>query len=468
MTARSLRSRLFLMIVPPLIGIAAVAAIVRYQMAEQTSRTLYDETLLAVALTISRDVVLSEGDVLAEELLAALTQALGDPIYYRVVGPDGRFVTGYSDLPPTPSDVKVEGGIPRFFDSTYHGEPVRVVKLREFISEPQFGGWVSVEVWQTTIQRRALSMRLALEAGVLMAIIIATAATIVWFGINRGLRPLLDLRDAVALRSTDDLRPIRRAVPREVEGLVATMNSLFGQLSAAFAERERFIADAAHQLRNPIAAIKAQAESAISARNEGELRRRTLDIAAAANRTGRLTQQLLSMEKIRGRTRHDANCVDLVAIAAEVLRRQGPEALRRGAELSFDAPSTPLTVMGDPVLFAEAMDNLIDNALRYGCHPGGSIAVSLRAEQGRVVVAVEDSGPGVPEADRARMFERFYRGVEDGSDGCGLGLAITRETIERFGGSISVEDARPGARFVLNLPAAKPIHQTDGADRVIA
>ncbi|MGB5559990.1 MAG: sensor histidine kinase N-terminal domain-containing protein, partial [Paracoccaceae bacterium] len=154
----SLRSRLFFLIILPLILVASIAAVARYVMAERMSERLYDNTLLTVALTISRDVVLSEGDVLTEQLLDALTNALGDPVYYRIEGPEGRFVTGYSDAPPLPDAAEVEPGIPFFYDAVSLGDPVRVVTLREFIAEPQFGGWVTVDVWQTVNQRDALSL----------------------------------------------------------------------------------------------------------------------------------------------------------------------------------------------------------------------------------------------------------------------------------------------------------------------
>lgn len=282
LTRLSLRGRLFLLLMLPLIAMAALASVVRYQMANQLSRELYDNTLLAVALTISRDVVLSEGDVLTETLLDELTTALGDPVYYRITGPGGSFVTGYSDPPDLPGDQTTPGGEPVFFDSLSLGKPVRAVVLREFISEPQFGGWVTVEVWQTTTQRQALSRRLVLQSILLLGSIIVTAALVLGFGIQLGLKPLLDLREAIGQRSADDLRPIQRWVPQELRPLVATTNSLFARLTQAFELRDRFISDAAHQMRNPVAAIQSQAEAAMSAPTEADLRHRVAGLAESA------------------------------------------------------------------------------------------------------------------------------------------------------------------------------------------
>jgi two-component system, OmpR family, sensor histidine kinase TctE len=452
---RSLRVRLFVLIVLPLIAVAGFSAVARYIMAERTSQELYDNTLLAVALTISRDVVLSEGDVLSEELLEALTHTLGDAVYYRVEGPDGRFVTGYSDAPALSALEQILGGVPTFFDAEYFGDPVRVVVLREYISEPQFGGWVTVQVWQTVRQRDALSLHLAAQAVGLMTIVIAAAGAFVWFGINYGLKPLLDLRTAVESRSPDDLGPIRRPMPREVRSLVAAMNGLFGRLSDAFAARDVFIANAAHQLRNPIAAIRAQAEAAEAAPEGADLRARVADVAEAARRTSRLTQQLLSLEKARGTPEVlGAQTIDLAKLVAEILRVKAPVALRRGVEVSLELEGDPRPLAGDPLLIGEALENLLDNALRYGCDQGGAIRVLVAFEDRLIRLAVEDDGPGVPADQRERVFERFQRGVEDGIDGCGLGLAIVREIAERHGGTAKLMEAPTGARFEMVFPCA--------------
>lgn len=460
----SLRSRLFVLIILPLIAVAAVAAVARYVMAERTSQSLYDDTLLAVALTISRDVVLSEGDLLTEQLLDALTQALGDPVYYRIEGPEGRFVTGYSDAPALPEGAEVPSGIPFFYDAESLGEPVRVVTLREFIAEPQFGGWVTVDVWQTVNQRNALSLGLLMQSIVLMTIVVASAALLVWFGINLGLRPLLDLRDAVAQRSPDDLGPIRRAVPKEVRSLVGAMNALFGRLSEAFAVRDAFISDAAHQLRNPIAAIQAQAEAATTAPNEQALRSRVFELAETARRTGRLTQQLLSMEKARGRAASNRwQPMDIRALAEDIVKRFAEQEMRRNLSVSFQVNGAEAPVTGDPVMLSEAIENLLDNASRYGCPDGGDVALELDFGESEVALRVVDSGPGIPQDQRERVFDRFFRISDDAWGGCGLGLAIVRQVAEAHGGSARVADTTSGAAVELRIPVARSANAADQA-----
>ena len=434
----------------------------RYVMAERMSERLYDNTLLAVALTISRDVVLSEGDVLTEQLLDALTNALGDPVYYRIEGPEGRFVTGYSNAPPLPDAAEVESGIPFFYNAISLGEPVRVVTLREFIAEPQFGGWVTVDVWQTVTQRDALSLELLAQSIVLMTVVVVAAGLLVWFGINLGLRPLLQLREAVALRSPDDLGPIRRAVPKEVRSLVGAMNSLFVRLSDAFALRDAFISDAAHQLRNPIAAIQAQAEAATTAPSEAELRIRVADLAETARRTGRLTQQLLSMEKARGRDpTGNWHAVDLRELAEDLARRFAEREMRRGVSVSFTVSGNEHPVSVDPLMLSEAIENLLDNAGRYGCPNGGEVGLELNFNDMDVVICVTDSGHGIPENLRDRVFDRFFRISDDASGGCGLGLAIVRKVAEAHGGSAGVAVRNCGTSIEIRIPADGKRTQAD-------
>jgi two-component system sensor histidine kinase TctE len=449
----SLRGRLFLLLILPLIVVAAAASFARYQAANRLSQELYDNTLLAVALTISRDVVISEGDILTEQLLEDLTAALGDPVYYRITGPGGSFVTGYSDPPSLPDRVVVEGGEPVFFDSTSLGQPVRAVVLREFISEPQFGGWVTVEVWQTISQRHALSRELVTQSVMLLGSIIVTAALILWFGIQVGLKPLLDLRDAIGQRSPDDLRPIRRWVPPELRPLVQTTNSLFERLAQAFALRDGFISDAAHQMRNPVAAMQSQAEAAVSAPTEGDLRARVAGLAETARMTGRLTSQLLSLERVRGRSlKALVQTVDLAALVRDRVRAFAETQLRQGVDVTFRVTGTERPVECDPVLIEEMLANLLDNAAKYGLRPGGRLDVLLAFEPGSVSLQLADDGPGIPPAMSERVFDRFFRLDEDQSRGCGLGLAIVADVAAAHGGTATCETASRGAAFSVRLP----------------
>jgi two-component system, OmpR family, sensor histidine kinase TctE len=449
----SLRARLFLLLIIPLCLVSAAAAVARYVAAEQLSQRLYDDTLLVVALTISRDVVLSEGDILTESLLDELTHALGDPVFYRITGPEGSFVTGYSDPPKLPENADLTAAKPYFFDSVSLGRPVRAVALREFISEPQFGGWVTVEVWQNVTQRAGLSKQLLGQSLMLLSTLVATAALILWFGIQLGLKPLLDLREAISLRSAKDLQPIRRWVPPELRPLVNTTNSLFRRLADAFSIRDAFISDAAHQIRNPIAAIQSQAEAALTASSEPLLRQRIAEVAASARAAGRLTNQLLSMERVRGRSlRSHFQPSDLVEIISNRVRRFAEGQLRRDVAVSFAVNGTAKPVTCDAIMIEELLVNLLDNAAAYGLQPGGTLEVTLTYGEDAVELCLQDDGPGIAAAHINRVFDRFFRIAPGHDSGCGLGLAIVADVAAAHGGTASCSSAEHGACFIVRLP----------------
>lgn len=452
MTRLSLRARLFLLLMAPLFFVAIAVAFARFLVAERMSEELYDNTLLVVALTISRDVVLSEGDVLTEELLDELTNALGDPVYYRVTGPGGSFVTGYSDPPQLPDTAKSISGTPVFYDSVSVGRPVRAVVLREFISEPQFGGWVTVEVWQNVSQRAALSRRLVTQSLMLLGSILLTASLILWFGIQLGLKPVFDLREAIGARTPDDLRPIRRWVPPELRPLVDATNSLFERLARAISLRDAFISDAAHQVRNPIAAIQSQAEAAMTAPSEAQLRERIADVAASARATGRLTNQLLSIERVRGRTlRALSEDTDLVALISGLTRAFAESQLKRSVNVALEVQGTPRSVRADPVMIEELLGNLFDNAAKYGLRAGGELTVVLAFSESDVVLSIRDDGPGIPPDLQERVFDRFFRSDLDQTRGCGLGLSIVADVAMAHGGSAVCVDTPKGAEFRVRL-----------------
>ena len=441
------------MIVAPLVLVAVVSSVVLHWLARDMSRELYDDTLRVAAHAIARESVLTQGNVLPETLLGSLIGAMGGPIYYQVVASGGLFVAGYSDPPPLPEGRDVLAG-PVFYDATYRGAPVRVVALREHIFEPELGGWTTVRVWQPVTRRQELSLILLVQSVAVLALMVAAAAILVWYGIDRGLAPLMRLRDAVALRTTNDLRPIQREVPPEAAPLVATINTLFTRLSAELDRRNAFISNAAHQLRNPVAAIQAQAESALLAQTDADRIERLDDLRLAARRLSRMSQQLLRLEATAAKRGDDADAaaVDLGRITADVARRHVPRALRRSVEITLDDPGVPLPVRINGVLLEEAIDNLIDNAMRYGCPPHTELSLRLTREDGCGVLRVIDQGPGIPPEMAQTAFERFTRLSSADDGGSGLGLSIVRAVIGNAGGRVEIEPSAIGCVMRVSLP----------------
>lgn len=279
---------------------------------------------------------------------------------------------------------------------------------------------------------------------------LSAVAVIIWFGVNLGLRPLLDLENAIAVRSSDDLSQIRRPVPREVLGIVRTLNALFSQVGEAIRTRDIFISDAAHQLRNPVAGMLALAEAAEAAASDDVRQDRLRDLKASAQRTARLTTQMLALERAKGLKHGDRfERLDLNALATEVASRNADRVLGRGHALEYHGPEDPVMVRGDPVMLEEALENLIDNALRHGPPALSAIEITLRVEDALAILSVRDDGVGFPDGGADRGFERFGSG--ETSDGYGLGLAIVAEVAATHGAELIVGASTPGAVITITL-----------------
>ena len=264
----SLRQRLFVLILAPLILMAIVLGYWRFTVAQKTAEELYDRSLLSAALAISRAVAISGGDALLPSTSDLIHDATGGAVFYHATGPGGIYVTGYAYPPPNTTPQSADINKPFFFEADYRGEPVQVLQIVERITIDGLTGNAIVTVWQRRSDRSRFASQLALRAVGLMGGLLLTLALVVWFGVARGLRPLLDLQQAIALRSPDDLSQIRRPVPNEVQGIVETLNHLLGKVQDSINAHQVFISNAAHQLRNPAAAVQSLAESARDASTE--------------------------------------------------------------------------------------------------------------------------------------------------------------------------------------------------------
>jgi two-component system sensor histidine kinase TctE len=304
---------------------------------------------------------------------------------------------------------------------------------------------------ETMVKRNALVREILLGMLLPELLLIVVSISVVWFGVRSGLSPLTVLRRELSERTPADLRPVRVAVPQEVESVVGGINELLARLEQALGAQRNFVADAAHQLRTPIAALRAQIEAAV-AEGPREPSPALVGVMAAALRLSRLVDQML----VLARAGPDSSLVtdrvslpDLAEAAAEVWL---PRAIARNVDLGFEL--APAVVSGNALLLEELLANLLDNALRH-VPEAGSVTVACGQEDGSAWLSVEDSGPGIPQSERERVFERFYQPPGSGG-GNGLGLAIVREIARQHGGSVSASRSQRlgGARLRACFPAA--------------
>jgi two-component system sensor histidine kinase TctE len=269
------------------------------------------------------------------------------------------------------------------------------------------------------------------------------ATAVVWFGISRGLQPLQRLRDAVSDRSHLDLSPIdTHDVPGEVRPLVDEVNELLARLEKTFDFQNRFVADAAHQLKTPVSGLKAQIELALRETDPERLRHSLGQLYLSADRLSHLVRQLLSLARNEPGALETVQLrpLDLHAFALEVSMDWVPIAIKHNIDLGFEGPEEPLMIDADRDRLRELINNLVDNAIRYSQESGRVTVRTGRTPDGQCKLAISDDGPSIPVEERARIFERFHRLLGTPADGSGLGLAIVSEIATLHGARIDLEE----------------------------
>ncbi len=385
----------------------------------------------------------------ALEMLSSTAQ---DRVFYRVTGPNETFVTGYSDLPVLELAPGAVADRPVFYDAAYRGDRVRMAVLPRRVSEAGVNGMYLVQVAQTRGERDRLTRELVIGSATRFLLLLAAVALVGWFAISRGLAPLARLETAIRARSRADLSPLRQEVPNEVRHLVGAINQLLGRLGANVDTMQRFIADASHQLRTPLAALKTQTELALREDDPQAMRGALTRVHTNTRRTSRLANQLLSLARVAngGEAAPVTEPVDLAAIGRRVAADRVGDAVQRGIDLGFECTAARATLHGDPTLVEELVRNLVDNALRY-CPAGAHVTVRVQDAAGALVLDVEDDGPGIPADERSRVLERFYRVPGAPTEGCGLGLAIVREVAESHGGAVVLGEGPGGAGLNVRI-----------------
>ncbi|MDO9167193.1 MAG: ATP-binding protein [Rhodoferax sp.] len=277
----------------------------------------------------------------------------------------------------------------------------------------------------------------------------------VWLSVRYGLRPLQQLAARIARRDANDLNPVDfEARHRELKPLVNALDAMLVQLRQNAARERAFVQDAAHELRTPMAVIAAQAHALSGARNSQDRENAQAHLEHAIARASHLTQQLLELASLDDAQRAAPKWIDAAQLVRQIIAQAAPNAFARGIDMALEAPDTLMTWIDVPA-FQSILENLLNNALRY-VHDGGQVAVALNGNGGGLALSVEDDGPGIADAERPLVFERFYRGAGHQAPGSGLGLAIVRQAALRLGGSVAISGGLQGrgVGFHVSLPLA--------------
>jgi len=467
-SAASLSRRLSVLLLGPLVVAAAIFGVIGYFVGVDAATRAYDGALLDSALAISRYVEAPPpgGDAAGGREFPALPgDSAEERLVYEVVDNAGRSTRGNAVIaaPPHPPAP----GAPVFYDATLDGRAIRAVAIVTGRAAE-----LSVRVAESRTRRNVLVREVLGAIVIPEVIIVVCAAVMLGFGIRRGLAPLDRLRNEIAQRTPSDLHPMESAgTPLEVRPLVEALNALLARLSRAISSQQQFIGNAAHQLRTPLAGLSAHTELALRTDDPSEVRRLMQAVLAETQRAAHLVNQLLALARVDPSSASHAGAASLVNLESVIDQAATDwvrQAMAKRVDIGFEL--TPAWINGHPLLLRELATNLVENAIAY-TGDGGRVTVSTGVEDGEAVLQVEDDGPGIAQAERARVFERFYRVPGTSGHGCGLGLSIVRDIARRHGGTVSIDDARThhgtlvSARFPLAPPPGRSEDRRPGERR---
>jgi two-component system sensor histidine kinase TctE len=459
---RSLRARLARWMLPPLAVLIAINAGLSYFGALEAVARAYDRCLGASIKSIAERVHSLEGQIsvdIPSSTFATFDADTPERVYHAILAPDGTLVTGYGELKP-PAGLADDGSL-RFAGAKFRGIPIRVGAMRKRLYDPALAGGdlVTIVFAESTDSRRSLATDLFFESLKRQVLIIALGALVLLFALRSAFRPLLALHDAIEQRAEEDLTPIAaRDVPSEVHPLLRAINHHMERISAMLESRRRFLTDAAHQIRTPLAVLTTQAEVGARQTDPAAMHDTFNHLLRSLGNTQRMANQLLALsraEPANGLIGEKAPC-DVTELAREVAGDLVPLALAKDIEIAFEG-EVAAPVAGNAAMLREMVANLVDNAIRYSS-AGTQVVVSTACEGDQAVLAVTDQGPGIAPEERAQVFRRFYRILGQGNaEGSGLGLAIVREIALGHDGQVLLEDGPDGRglRVRVLLPLYK-------------
>lgn len=449
-----LRTQLLTWVLAPLSLLLSADAFLTYWIALSFSQRAYDRSLVEIAREVSLHLRAEEGAVkldLPDDARSVLISDPADRVYFAVAGADGRIVAG--DPIPAPGGNPAGARAALYYDAVLAGSPVRVVELRLAPDRASGRPAAIVRVAETENKRNELAREILLSVVLPQLLLVVIAGAVVWTGVVRGLGPLKRLQRAVAERSHLDRSPVpAQGVPGEVLPLVQEINQLLARLDTVLTLQSRFIADAAHQLKTPIAALRTEIEVALREDDPARGRQSLLGTRALLERLSRLVSQLLSLARNEPEAAGGARLVplDLDGFVLGVAKDWVPAALERRIDLGFEPSGQATKIRGDAPRLRELLDNLLDNAVRY-TDEGGRITVRVLASR---CIEVSDDGPAIPPEERLRVFERFHRLLGSPQGGSGLGLAIAQEIARIHGAEITLREDVDGVgnTFTVAFP----------------
>lgn len=486
---RSLFGEILDWMLAPLLLLWPISIAVTYIAAKSIANQPFDRALEDRVLILAQQIKQQDHQTksqLNEPARAILRADDLDNIYFQIKDSQGRLIDGENDIPVPEEEEKPVNGVISFRNERMHGVDVRVAygtirlpstqsqKIARKAAQKNKDGdpaerddeaeQISIQVAETLEKRAVLANEIIKGVILPQFIILPIALALVWLALSRGLAPLTELQHRIRARRSDDLSPIdSHQVPEEISPLVHSLNEMLGRLSQTIAIQKRFIADAAHQMKTPLAGMRMQSELALRQTDQEEIHRSLLQLSKSSEAATRLINQLLTLARAENQaptTNQVIEPIDLTDLARSVVQDWISTSLMHGIDLGFEQTNEALIIFANPLMLRELLSNLIDNAIRYT--PKGknvTVRTAINYNQNLAIIEVEDNGPGIPKNERANVFNRFYRILGSNVSGSGLGLAIVREIAQQHGATIEILDnptpqdlQYPGCLFRISFP----------------
>lgn len=450
----SIKKQLAKWFVPVLIGLWVGSALLSYCLIAGVSREYFDKELLNSADSVVGRLRVKSGKVVVDLPPAAqaiLKQDDSDEFYYCVLNNDGQRIFGDPKFRKPAQDLQID--TPRLETIMIGNKEARLVEMRVTVEDAQ-GESVIVQVAQTTRSRAIFQQKMLLSIAMPQLIVVVIGLLALWYVLTKVLAPLKHLQSHLSSRSQFDLSHVPdQDTPEEVYPLVRAINQLLSRLSEELKAHHRFIANAAHQLRTPLAGLKTYSSIGTEMSEVSDLKHIVKELDQGIDRSSRMVNQLLALARADGPDQSDATVkknIDLNFIVSDVATALIQEAVRKDLELAYEPSFEPAFVCGDQTSLRHLASNLLENAILY-TPQGGTIKVRVLKNKKGIILTVEDTGPGIPLDEREKVFERFYRVVGTPGDGSGLGLAIVKEVASTHDGVISIDDPHGTSGTVISV-----------------
>lgn len=447
----SIRRQLLVWLLVPMLVLSFLSTCGAYTVGRMVARDIYDKQLIDSADSIMARLKREDGVVsldLPPEALSILSHNGHDLVKYQVVTRDGKVLLGNGNLPIN-AVHRIENK-PVFETVTVNGAELRMATLPVSAMNPSFPDLL-IQLAETRNTRKILINEITLAIVIAQMLLIVGAATTIWFGVKWGLSSLRRIAKAVSSRSPDDLRPLDLNAPEELVSLIYSLNDLMLRLNEELEARRRFTANAAHQLRTPLAVLGTYCDLVRKlSRQPAEQSDAISQLESAIGRMNHLVERLLTLARSeQAASQQSRRVCDLNIIASDAMAGHVPEAIDKHIELEFQCAPEPVLIQGDPSSLEELISNLLENAINYA--HSGNVLVKVSAQNGHALVSVEDDGPGIPLEERARIFERFYRIPGTEQPGTGLGLAIVKEIANKHSAQLFVDSKRQGTGTAVSV-----------------